>query len=125
MKRTTWNVALVMSLVMPMSRVASAANPSGQNATKKDAGSSSAVPAGEAQELDFATRGFIATLDQPKILRADGQVAWDLDLASQFQGPAPATVNSNLWEQAKLLVIAGFSRSLTMSTRCADSMQPT
>ena len=107
MKQTACNVALMISLLAPMSRAASAANPSGQAATKKDDGSSSPVPANEAQELDFATRGFIGTLDQPKILRADGQVAWDLDLASQFQGPAPATVNPNLWEQAKLLGHSG------------------
>ncbi|MCR5877121.1 alkyl/aryl-sulfatase [Phenylobacterium sp. J367] len=55
------------------------------------------------QDFDFAERGFVGTRADPKILRADGGVAWDLTAYDFLKGPAPASVNPSLWRQAQLL----------------------
>jgi alkyl sulfatase BDS1-like metallo-beta-lactamase superfamily hydrolase len=55
------------------------------------------------QDFAFAERGFVGTRAEPKILRADGGVAWDLSAYDFLKGPAPASVNPSLWRQAQLL----------------------
>lgn len=55
------------------------------------------------QDFQDATRGFIATLNDPLIKKATGQVVFDassLDFAKAK--PAPATVNPSLWRLAAL-----------------------
>lgn len=60
------------------------------------------------QAFKDAKRGFIATLDDGKILNQDGSVAWDV-AAHAFIGDqaAPASVNPSLWRQAQLNNING------------------
>jgi alkyl sulfatase BDS1-like metallo-beta-lactamase superfamily hydrolase len=63
------------------------------------------------QQLDFASRedfedasrGFIATLEDPVIVGSDGREVWNLN-AYDFlqQEEAPPTVNPSLWRQARL-----------------------
>jgi alkyl sulfatase BDS1-like metallo-beta-lactamase superfamily hydrolase len=55
------------------------------------------------QDFAFAERGFVGTRAEPKILRADGGVAWDLSAYDFLKAPAPASVNPSLWRQAQLL----------------------
>lgn len=61
------------------------------------------LPTSDANEAQLATRGFVATLADPKIRNAAGQIVMDLSAWDFAQGPAPTTANSSLWRHAKLL----------------------
>ena len=65
------------------------------------------LPFEDRQDFDFATRGYLGTLADPIIRRADGAVAWDLTAYDFLQGDAPDTVNPSLWRQAQLLSKSG------------------
>jgi alkyl sulfatase BDS1-like metallo-beta-lactamase superfamily hydrolase len=60
------------------------------------------LPFADAQDFDFASRGFIATRDDKQIKTEDGRVAWDLGAYDWVTGDAPATINPGLWRQAQL-----------------------
>lgn len=68
------------------------------------------LPWADREDEDFATRGFIATYDQPQIRGANGAVVWDFNAYNFLQGPAPETVNPSLWRHAALLARAGLFR---------------
>jgi alkyl sulfatase BDS1-like metallo-beta-lactamase superfamily hydrolase len=55
-----------------------------------------------AQETDFATRGFIAAMDDLQIKDAKGAIVFDAAPLNAIKGDAPETVNPSLWESAKL-----------------------
>ena len=57
----------------------------------------------DTKDFELVEKGFIATLENPKIKNKKGEVIWDLD-AYQFvtNNKAPATVNPSLWRQAQL-----------------------
>lgn len=59
------------------------------------------------KDFDFAGRGFIATLKNPKITRADGHVAFDLSSYDFVHADCPHTVNPSLWRQAQILTKHG------------------
>jgi len=65
------------------------------------------LPFEDRQDFDFAGRGFLGSLADPVIRRADGAVAWDLSAYDFLKGEAPATVNPSLWRQAQLLTRHG------------------
>jgi alkyl sulfatase BDS1-like metallo-beta-lactamase superfamily hydrolase len=65
------------------------------------------VAADDRKDFEFAARGFIATLKDPKIRRADGRIAVDLSAYDFLDGPAPATVNPSLWRHAQILTRHG------------------
>ncbi|HRD45067.1 MAG TPA: alkyl sulfatase dimerization domain-containing protein [Caulobacter sp.] len=65
------------------------------------------LPFKDQQDFDFATRGYVGTLADPIIRRADGGVAWDLNAYAGLEGEAPATVNPSLWRHAQLLAKSG------------------
>jgi alkyl sulfatase BDS1-like metallo-beta-lactamase superfamily hydrolase len=79
----------------------SAATGKAQAALKKS------LPFEDRQDFDFATRGFMGSLADPVIRRADGVVAWDLSAYDFLKGDAPDTVNPSLWRQAQLLSKSG------------------
>ncbi|MET4159994.1 alkyl sulfatase dimerization domain-containing protein [Agromyces sp. PvR057] len=62
-----------------------------------------------ADDADFAAveRGFIATLEDPKILDAAGEVVWDASTYDFIQGEAPDSVNPSLWRQSRLVAKHG------------------
>ncbi|MGI9823622.1 alkyl/aryl-sulfatase [Agromyces sp. Marseille-Q5079] len=62
-----------------------------------------------ADDADFAAveRGFIGTLEDPKILDAAGEVVWDASTYDFIQGEAPASVNPSLWRQSRLVAKHG------------------
>ncbi len=78
--------------------------------TKKVSQTVKTANAKTAQYLDFsnrkdferAERGFIATLEDPKILKADGRTAYDLEAWNFLNSEAPDTVNPSLWRQGQL-----------------------
>ncbi|MFI4933006.1 MAG: alkyl/aryl-sulfatase [Caulobacterales bacterium] len=65
------------------------------------------VAADDRKDFDFANRGFIATLSDPMIRRADGRVAFDVSSYAFLQGDAPETTNPSLWRQAQILTRHG------------------
>jgi alkyl sulfatase BDS1-like metallo-beta-lactamase superfamily hydrolase len=58
---------------------------------------------GDRTDFDNVERGFIGTIDDPKVRNADGDVIWDNDRFAFLSGEAPATVNPSLWRQSQLL----------------------
>jgi len=79
----------------------SAATVKAQAALKKT------LPFEDRQDFDFASRGYLGTLADPVIHRADGAVVWDLSAYDFLQGDAPDTVNPSLWRHAQLLAKSG------------------
>jgi len=49
-----------------------------------------------------ADRGFVATLDDPLIRKADGTVVFDASWGRAVEGDAPETAHASLWRQAGL-----------------------
>jgi alkyl sulfatase BDS1-like metallo-beta-lactamase superfamily hydrolase len=68
------------------------------------------VASDDRRDFEFASRGFIATLDDPIIRRGDGRPAYDLRAYDFLAGPAPDTANPSLWRQAQILTKHGLFR---------------
>ena len=98
---TTLMVSLVLAVPAQAAEAPSAATIKAQAQLKKT------LPFEDKQDFDFATRGYLGTLSDPVIRRADGAVAWDLTDYDFVQGDAPDTVNPSLWRQAQLLSKSG------------------
>src|SRR5947207_13584534 len=62
-----------------------------------------ALPFSDTADFDDASRGFLGTLENARIVNAQGRVVWSLEpygfLADET---APATVNPSLWRQSRL-----------------------
>ncbi len=65
----------------------------------------------DAEDEEFAARGFIATSAESKITDANGDVVWDLDAYGFAQGAAPDTANPSLWRHAGLLAKHGLFKA--------------
>eukprot|EP01035_Chromulina_nebulosa_P066167 gene66167-90568_t len=98
---TTLMVSLVLAAPAQAAEAPSAATIKAQAQLKKT------LPFEDKQDFDFATRGYLGTLSDPVIRRADGAVAWDLTAYDFVQGDAPDTLNPSLWRQAQLLSKSG------------------
>ena len=83
-----------------------AADMSAKPATAATIAANKAFGAGKtfssALETDEASRGFIASLDDPQIRDAKGNLVWDARPYDAIKGATPDTVNPSLWESAKL-----------------------
>ena len=67
-----------------------------------------AETADELQEAEFATRGFIGTREDPRIMAGDGRVVWDLNAYRFLDSPdAVRTVNPGLLRHQRLLARHG------------------
>jgi alkyl sulfatase BDS1-like metallo-beta-lactamase superfamily hydrolase len=55
----------------------------------------------DAQDFADAARGLVATLPDPQVKTADGQVVWGTNRVDFIKGDAPAAVNPSLWRQEK------------------------
>ncbi|HKP07376.1 MAG TPA: alkyl sulfatase dimerization domain-containing protein [Microbacterium sp.] len=66
-----------------------------------------ALPFDDVDDVAAADRGFIGTLDDPKILDAKGEVVWDASTYDFVEGDAPDSVNPSLWRQSKLVAKHG------------------
>lgn len=65
------------------------------------------LPFDNTQDFEFGARGYIATLESPKIKDADGKLVFDLASYDFLKGEAPASANPSLWRQAQLLTKHG------------------
>jgi alkyl sulfatase BDS1-like metallo-beta-lactamase superfamily hydrolase len=61
-----------------------------------------ALPFDDTADFDSNDRGFIGTLDDPKVRSAAGEVVWDADAFDFIGGEAPTSVNPSLWRQSTL-----------------------
>ncbi len=61
------------------------------------------LPNDDGRDAEFAQRGFIATLTDPIIRNAQGNIVWDLNAFDFVSGGAPDSVNPSLWRHAGLL----------------------
>jgi alkyl sulfatase BDS1-like metallo-beta-lactamase superfamily hydrolase len=68
------------------------------------------VAADDRRDFEFAEHGFIATRDDPKIMRGDGRVAFDLSSYEFLKGEAPESANPSLWRHAQILTRHGLFR---------------
>lgn len=64
---------------------------------------SETLPWSDESETALASRGFIATLADPKIRAADGRVVFDASAYDFADGPAQDTMNPSLWRHLGLL----------------------
>ena len=60
------------------------------------------LPFEDTADFEANDRGFIATLDDPKVRNAAGDVVWDAEAFDFINGEAPTTVNPSLWRQSML-----------------------
>ncbi|MEQ8514117.1 MAG: MBL fold metallo-hydrolase, partial [Chromatocurvus sp.] len=65
------------------------------------------LPLDDEQDFTDARQGFLGTVENLRITRADGEVVWSVDDYAWQEGDAPATVNPSLWRQARLNNIHG------------------
>jgi alkyl sulfatase BDS1-like metallo-beta-lactamase superfamily hydrolase len=65
------------------------------------------VASDDGKDFDFASRGFIATRNDPVIMRADGRPAFDLSAYGFLEADTPETANPSLWRQARILTRHG------------------
>ena len=61
----------------------------------------------DSTDFKNATRGFIATLEDPVIKNEDGSISYDLSWFDFLKEPAPETANPSLWRQGQLNRIHG------------------
>jgi alkyl sulfatase BDS1-like metallo-beta-lactamase superfamily hydrolase len=84
-----------------LSSAALAAAPSADQAAK-------ATLAADTRDIDFAHRGFVATLADPVIRTAGGRAVWNLSARDFLHATtAPATVNPLLWRESQLMALNG------------------
>jgi alkyl sulfatase BDS1-like metallo-beta-lactamase superfamily hydrolase len=65
------------------------------------------LPFDDVDDFAAAERGFLGTLDDPKIRNEKGDVVWDASTFDFVQGDAPDSVHPSLWRQSKLVAKHG------------------
>ncbi|HEY9309093.1 MAG TPA: alkyl sulfatase dimerization domain-containing protein [Microbacterium sp.] len=65
------------------------------------------LPFDDVDDFAAAERGFLGTLDDPKIRNDKGDVVWDASTFDFVQGEAPDSVHPSLWRQSKLVAKHG------------------
>src|SRR5271165_4830292 len=62
-----------------------------------------ALPFSDTSDFDDASRGFLGSIENAKIMSAQGRVVWSLEPYGFLDdAKAPATVNPSLWRQSRL-----------------------
>lgn len=92
--------AIALTALVPALSLAQTATPATQ---ARNAAFSATLPWRDDSETALSQRGFVATLADPKIRNADGQVILDLSAWDFANGTAPQTANPSLWRHAGLL----------------------
>ncbi|MFE3646619.1 alkyl/aryl-sulfatase [Streptomyces sp. NPDC059122] len=60
-------------------------------------------PVDDHEDFADADRGFIASLDPPRITAADGRVVWDAERHAFLAGNCPDSADQGLWRQGRLV----------------------
>jgi alkyl sulfatase BDS1-like metallo-beta-lactamase superfamily hydrolase len=74
---------------------------------KAQANALASLPFDDVDDFAAAERGFLGTLDDPKIRNDKGDVVWDASTYDFVQGDAPDSVHPSLWRQSKLVAKHG------------------
>ena len=62
-----------------------------------------ALPFSDTADFDDASRGFLGTIENAKVLSASGRTVWSLEAYGFLsEAESPATVNPSLWRQSRL-----------------------
>jgi alkyl sulfatase BDS1-like metallo-beta-lactamase superfamily hydrolase len=62
-----------------------------------------ALPFSDTADFDDASRGFLGTIENAKVLSTSGRTVWSLEAYGFLsEAEAPATVNPSLWRQSRL-----------------------
>lgn len=77
-------------------------NPASASIKRQHADLLARLPFHDDDDVAAAERGFIATLDDPRIRDEEGAVVWDASTYDFLSGGAPDTVNPSLWRQSTL-----------------------
>lgn len=110
--RPTWWQAAKLLFACPMALALAANNGPTPDFSAKPASrvtlavqkqAAASLPVDQGQDDDFASRGFLATRDDPEIRSANGAMVWKLSAFDFVKGDAPASVNPGLWRQTGLL----------------------
>jgi alkyl sulfatase BDS1-like metallo-beta-lactamase superfamily hydrolase len=105
-----------MRILLPLMLATSAASaqtpdltpkPASPATIKAQAAMQASLPADDGRDLDFATRGFVASLADPVIRDPKGTPLWSTQGYEWVKGPAPATVNPSLWRHAGIMAKHG------------------
>jgi alkyl sulfatase BDS1-like metallo-beta-lactamase superfamily hydrolase len=65
------------------------------------------LPFGNRQDFEFAERGFVASLENPRVKDDTGRVVFNTADYDFLKGEAPESANPSLWRQAQLLTKHG------------------
>lgn len=105
MSKTREILVALMSLCVANSAVAqdNTPKPASPATIAAQAKQASALPRDDGKDLEFARRGFVATLKDPVIRDIQGRALWDLTSYDFVKGKPPATVNPSLWRHISIL----------------------
>lgn len=103
---------LILSLLITLSATLAAAaeetKPASESTRRANAAILRQLPFDDVEDFEDAGRGFIATLDPPVVLTADGRTVWDArPFDFEKDEACPDTVNPSLWRQARLNLFHG------------------
>ncbi len=77
--------------------------PASASVVAQHAATLKALPFSDTSDFDDASRGFLGTLENAKIMSAQGRVVWSLEPYGFLgEAEAPPTVDPSLWRQARL-----------------------
>ena len=107
MSRALIVAACILSIAAPATAEPQAATPA---TIAANAALSKTLPWDDKSEAELASRGFVATLDDPVIRAADGRVVLDLSTYDFADAATPGTANPSLWRHLGLLRKHGLFR---------------
>jgi alkyl sulfatase BDS1-like metallo-beta-lactamase superfamily hydrolase len=96
----------VVAFAAVLAASADAASPASESTRVENENRARSLPA-DAEDEEFAARGFVATWDEATLRDDKGAVVWDFTAYDFLQGSAPATVNPSLWRHARLVTKHG------------------
>lgn len=80
------------------------------------------LPFDNKQDFEDATRGFIATIDEPSITDETGKEVYGLTVWDFLRQETPASANPSLWRQGQLNAYTAYLRYYPVKyTRYEDS----
>ena len=82
-------------------------NEPSESITRAHAALTKELPFSDTDDFADADRGFIATLEDPKIRNSEGDVVWDASTYDFLGADAPVSVNPSLWRQSQLVAKHG------------------
>ena len=101
-RRPAIGALLLSAMALPAPATAQQDAPTPQTQARQRAAAAS-LPGDAAEDVSFATRGYLGTRADPVIRTADGRPVFRLGSLAFATGDAPGTVNPSLWRHAGLL----------------------